>query len=71
MDAYFMILNFKTLFQLLLGKGCEIDLFLSDWLDHIFSNRELYIIHIFSPTEISTSFNKTMTVPSLLKSSIA
>jgi hypothetical protein len=44
MDAYFMLLNFRTLFQLLLGKGCKIDLFLSDWLDHIFSNLELYII---------------------------
>ncbi len=44
MDAYFMILNFKTLFHLSLGKGCEIALFLSDLLDHVFSNRELYII---------------------------
>ncbi len=39
-----MLLNFKTIFQLLFGNGCEIDLFLLEWLDHIFSNRELYII---------------------------
>jgi hypothetical protein len=44
MDAYFMILNFKTVFQLLLGKGSEINLFLNEWLEHIFSNRELYIV---------------------------
>lgn len=44
MDAYFMILNFKTISQLLLGKGSEIDIFLNEWLDHIFSNRELYIV---------------------------
>jgi hypothetical protein len=43
-EAYALVLNFKTLFQLLLGQGCEIDLFLSNWLDHIFSNRELSLI---------------------------
>jgi hypothetical protein len=43
MDSYFMLLNYKTIFQLLFGKGCKIDLFLSEWLDRIFSNRELYI----------------------------
>lgn len=41
MDAYFMLLN---LFQLLLGKDCEINLFLMEWLDHIFSNHEIYIV---------------------------
>ncbi len=44
MDAYFMLLKYKTLFQLLFGQGCEIELFLTEWLEHIFSNREIYII---------------------------
>lgn len=44
MDAYFMLLIFKSLFQLLSRKGCEIDVFLTRWLEHIFSNRELYIV---------------------------
>ncbi len=44
MDAYFMILNFKMVLQLVFGKNSEIDLFLNEWLEHIFSNRELYII---------------------------
>lgn len=43
-DAYFMLFNFWTIFQLLLGVGCEIDNFLTEWLDHIFSYRELYIL---------------------------
>lgn len=38
MDAYFMLLNFCTLFQLLFGKNCEIDVFLTEWLEHIFNN---------------------------------
>jgi hypothetical protein len=44
MYVYFMILNLCAIFQLLFGNGCEIDVFLTEWLDHIFSNRELYII---------------------------
>lgn len=38
MDAYFMLLNFCTLFQLLFGKNCKIDVFLTEWLEHIFNN---------------------------------
>jgi hypothetical protein len=44
MDAYFMLFNYRALFQLLFGKNGEIDIFLMEWLEHIFSNRELYII---------------------------
>ncbi len=44
MEAYFMLLNYKTLFQLLFGQGCEIKIFLTEWLECIFSNHEIYII---------------------------
>ncbi len=44
MDAYFMVLNFRAIFHLLFGQECEINIFLTEWLDHIFSNQELYIV---------------------------
>jgi len=44
MDAYFMVFNFRALCQLLFGQDCELSVFLTEWLDHIFNNRELYII---------------------------
>jgi hypothetical protein len=31
MDAYFMLLNYKTLFQLLFRQDCEINLFFMEW----------------------------------------
>lgn len=36
MDAYFMIFNFHSIF--------ELDIFLNEWLEHIFTNRQTYII---------------------------
>jgi hypothetical protein len=36
MDAYFMILNFKMVLQLLFGKNSKVDLFFNEWLEHIF-----------------------------------
>jgi hypothetical protein len=44
MDAYFMLFNFRALFQLLFGKNCKIDISLMEWLEHFFSKHELYII---------------------------
>ncbi len=35
MDAYFMVQNFRAIFQILFGLSCEIDIFLTEWLDHI------------------------------------
>lgn len=48
MEAYFMLLNYETLFQLLFGQGCEIKIFLTEWL------------YVYFQTMRSTSFNKTM-----------
>ncbi len=44
MDAYFMLLSFCTIFQLIFGQGGKLNEFLTKLLDHIFSNCVLYII---------------------------